>query len=96
MIATSQRPKPASPFATVSSLASRVVEGLPYLKKDLARRISLRAGKVLATPTTYYIIFTGRCNLACPFCEIHKQVDPKLSDEVLFRIVREAKELSGS
>jgi MoaA/NifB/PqqE/SkfB family radical SAM enzyme len=96
MTATSQRPKPASAFAKVSSLASRVVEGLPYLKKDLARRISLRAGKVLATPTTYYIIFTGRCNLACPFCEIHKQVDPKLSDEVLFRIVREAKELSGT
>ena len=72
------------------------MEGMPYLKKELGRRLSLRTGKVLATPSTYYVIFSGRCNLACPFCTIHKITEPMLSEEVMFRIVREAKELSGS
>jgi MoaA/NifB/PqqE/SkfB family radical SAM enzyme len=95
-MAIAEKSKPTHTMASVASLMGRVVEGLPYLKKELGRRASLATGKVLATPTSYYIIFTGRCNLACPFCEIHKHVDPQLSDEVLFRIVREAKALSGS
>jgi len=95
-MAIAEKSKPTHTMASVASLMGRVVEGLPYLKKELGRRASLATGKVLATPTSYYIIFTGRCNLACPFCKIHEQVDPQLSDEVLFRIVREAKELSGS
>jgi MoaA/NifB/PqqE/SkfB family radical SAM enzyme len=96
MIETSEKPKSMSATGSVSSLMGRAIEGLPYLKKELARRVSLRTGKVLATPTSYHVIPTGRCNLACPFCQIHKQTDPGLSKEVLFRIVREAKELSGS
>src|SRR5262249_25280337 len=75
----------------VTALAGRFVEGLPYLQKEVARRASLRTGKVLTTPSNYYVIFSGRCNLACPFCTIHKVVDPTLSEEVMFRIVREAK-----
>jgi organic radical activating enzyme len=82
-------------MASVAALAGRFVEGLPYLQKEVARRVSLSTGKVMATPANYYVIFSGRCNLACPFCTIHKMVDPTLSEEVMFRIVREAKELSG-
>src|SRR6185369_1172207 len=82
-------------MASVSALAGRFVEGVPYLQKEVARRVSIKTGKVLATPTNYYVIFSGRCNLACPFCTIHKMVDPTLSEEVMFRIVREAKALSG-
>jgi MoaA/NifB/PqqE/SkfB family radical SAM enzyme len=96
MVVVAEKAESVSAVTNVAALAGRVVEGLPYLKKELARRTSLATGKVLATPTSYYIIFTGRCNLACPFCKIHEQVDPQLSDEVLFRIVREAKELSGT
>ncbi len=76
-------------------IASQCIKGIPYLKKELARRASLSTGKVLATPMTYYVIFSGRCNLACTFCTIYKEVEPILSAEVMFRIVREAKELSG-
>jgi MoaA/NifB/PqqE/SkfB family radical SAM enzyme len=75
-------------------LASRSVQGLPYLRKEVARRLSLYTGKVLTTPMTYYVVFSGRCNLACPFCTIHTVTEPMLSEEVMFRIVREAKELS--
>jgi MoaA/NifB/PqqE/SkfB family radical SAM enzyme len=78
------------------NVINRAVSGLPYLKKELARRVSLSTGKVLATPTIYYVIFSGRCNLACTFCEIYKEVDPVLPEEVMLRIIREAKELSGS
>lgn len=80
----------------IASLVGRAVEGLPYLKKEMGRRLSLWSGRALTTPTSYYVISTGRCNIACPFCQIHKKPDPILSDEVLFRIVRQAKELSGT
>ena len=83
-------------MASIVRLASRSVEGLPYLKKELGRRVSLRTGSVLTTPTTYYVVFSGKCNLACPFCTIHKITEPMLTEEVMFKIVREAKELSGS
>ena len=42
------------------------------------------------------MIFSGRCNLECTFCTIYKDVEPSLTGEDMFRIVREAKELSGS
>ncbi|MGA2747410.1 MAG: radical SAM protein [Verrucomicrobiota bacterium] len=76
-------------------MAKQAVRGLPYLQKELSRRLSLSTGKVLATPMTYYVIFSGRCNLECTFCTIYKEVDPILSAETMFRIVRETKELSG-
>jgi len=56
--------------------------------------MSMSTGKVLATPMTYYVIFSGRCNLECPFCTIYKEIDPILNAEGMFRIVREARALS--
>ena len=75
-------------------LASQVVRGMPYLEKELGRSLSLSTGKVFATPSTYYVIFSGKCNLECTFCTIYRQKEPILSEEVMFRIIREAKELS--
>ena len=77
------------------TLLARCIAGLPYLQKEFARRASLWTGKVLATPSSYYVIFGGRCNLACPFCYIHDQNGPVLPPEIMLRIIREAKELSG-
>lgn len=77
------------------NIVERAASGVPYLKKELARRISIRTGRVLTAPTTYYVIFSGKCNLACPFCTIHTAREPILSEEVMLRIVREAQELSG-
>jgi MoaA/NifB/PqqE/SkfB family radical SAM enzyme len=71
------------------------VRGIPYLQKELARRLSLSVGRVLTAPTSYYVVFSGRCNLACTFCEIYKLPEPTLSRETMLRIIREAKELSG-
>jgi len=68
---------------------------MPYLKKELGRSLSLTTGRVFATPTTYYVIFSGKCNLECTFCTIYHQKEPILSAETMFRIVRETKELSG-
>jgi MoaA/NifB/PqqE/SkfB family radical SAM enzyme len=79
----------------VVSMARQAVRGVPYLQKELARRLSLSTGKVFSTPMTYYVIFSGRCNLECSFCTIYKEVDPILSPETMPRIVREAKDLSG-
>jgi MoaA/NifB/PqqE/SkfB family radical SAM enzyme len=76
-------------------MARQAVRGIPYFEKEVSRRLSMSTGKVLATPMTYYVIFSGRCNLECPFCTIYKEVDPILTADQMFRIVREAKELSG-
>ena len=76
-------------------LTRKGISGFPYLKKELARRISLQTGKVFTAPMTYYVIFSGKCNLECTFCTIYKQVEPMLSGETMLRIVREAKALSG-
>ncbi len=76
-------------------IAHQIVRGIPYLKKELARRVSLSTGRVLATPMSYYVIFGGSCNLACSFCTIHKDVDISLTAEDMLSIVRQAKELSG-
>jgi MoaA/NifB/PqqE/SkfB family radical SAM enzyme len=76
-------------------ITKQFVHGVPYLQKEIARHLSLSVGRVLSTPTTYYVIFSGRCNLACTFCEIYKHVEPILSRETILRIVSEAKELSG-
>ena len=81
---------------TVISMARQAVRGLPYLEKEVSRRLSLSTGKVLATPMTFYVIFSGRCNLECTFCTIYKEVEPILTAEQMFRIVREAKALSGN
>jgi MoaA/NifB/PqqE/SkfB family radical SAM enzyme len=83
-------------MSNVLTMARQAVRGVPYFEKEVRRRVSLRTGSVLTTPTTYYVIFSGRCNLECSFCTIYKEVDPILSPEVMLRIVREAKELSGS
>ena len=83
-------------MAQIAHLARQAVKGVPFLRKELARRLSLQTGRVFATPTIYYVIFSGRCNIECTFCTIHKLVDPTLSAEVMLRIVREAKALSGS
>jgi MoaA/NifB/PqqE/SkfB family radical SAM enzyme len=79
----------------VFRVARQAVRGLPYLEKEARRRLSLSTGKVLTTPMTFYVIFSGRCNLECTFCTIYKEVEPILTAEQMFRIVREAKELSG-
>jgi MoaA/NifB/PqqE/SkfB family radical SAM enzyme len=76
-------------------VAKQCLAGVPYLKKELARRVSLSTGKVLTTPMTYYVIFSGRCNLACTYCYIYRETEPSLSGEDMFRIVRQAKDLSG-
>jgi len=81
-------------MATLIHFAKQVVKGLPYLKKELARDLSIRTGKVLATPITYYVIFSGKCNLACTFCTIYQHVEPILSGETMLRIIRDIKELS--
>src|SRR5437899_757825 len=80
----------------VLRMAKQCIRGLPYLKKELGRRASISTGKVFSTPITYYVIFSGRCNLACTFCTIYKQVDPIIPGEVMMRVVRETKELSGT
>lgn len=79
----------------IKRMASQFVKGLPYLKKEIEREISMRTGYVLSAPTTYYVIFSGRCNLACTFCEIYKMPEPSLTGEEVFRVIREAKELSN-
>ena len=80
----------------VVRIGKQVWRGIPYLKKEIGRDLSMRTGKVLATPQMYYVIFSGRCNVACTFCTIYKEVEPILSGEVMLRIVREARELSGT
>lgn len=80
----------------VTRVARQAVKGVPFLQKDLARRLSMRTGRVFATPSSYYVIFSGRCNITCAFCKIYKQVDPTLSGETMLRIIREAKALSGT
>jgi MoaA/NifB/PqqE/SkfB family radical SAM enzyme len=76
-------------------ITKQSIRGIPYLNKELRRRLSMSTGHVFATPTTYYVIFSGLCNLACTFCEIYKHVDPILSRETMLRIIQEAKDLSG-
>jgi MoaA/NifB/PqqE/SkfB family radical SAM enzyme len=80
----------------VARIAGQVVKGIPYLQKELARRVSLQTGRVFATPTTYYVIFSGKCNLACTFCTIYKNVEPMLTREQMLGIIQQAKDLSGS
>jgi len=80
----------------VLRIARQSIRGIPYLKKELGRRLSLSTGMVMATPMTYYIIFSGRCNLECTFCTIYKEVDPIIPPEAMLRVLREAKELSGT
>lgn len=80
----------------VARLGKQVVKGIPYLQKELGRRLSLQTGRVFATPSTYYVIFSGKCNLACTFCTIYRDVEPILTREQMLSIVQQTKELSGS
>ena len=81
-------------MANVIRMAKQVVRGLPYLEKEVTRRLSVQTGRTVATPSTYYVIFSGKCNLACTFCTIYKEREPILTEEIMHRIVRESKELS--
>lgn len=81
-------------MSDVIRMAKQVVRGLPYLEKEVTRRLSLQTGQPWATPSTYYVIFSGKCNLACTFCTIYKEREPILTEEAMHRIVREAKALS--
>lgn len=83
-------------MSDLTRVARQAWRGVPYLKKELGRKVSVAIGKPLATPQTYYVIFSGRCNVACTFCTIYKEVEPMIPEEAMLRIVREAKELSGS
>ena len=83
-------------MSEVTRVARQFVKGIPYLQKELGRRMSIAVGKPLTTPMTYYVIFSGRCNIECTFCTIHKQVDPILSGDTMMRVIQEAKDLSGS
>ena len=78
----------------LARVAKQIVHGIPFLEKELTRNLSIRTGKVLTTPTTYYFIFSGRCNLACTFCTIYKNTEPTIPGETMVRLVREAKDLS--
>jgi MoaA/NifB/PqqE/SkfB family radical SAM enzyme len=80
----------------IARVGRQVVKGIPYLQKELGRRLSLQTGHVFSTPSTYYVIFSGKCNLACAFCTIYHQVEPILTREQMLAIVHQAKELSGS
>lgn len=82
-------------MSEVVRIAKQAVKGIPYLQKELGRKLSLKTGQVLATPSTYYVIFSGKCNLACTFCTIYQQVEPILTREQMLRIIHQAKELSG-
>lgn len=81
-------------MANAIRVAKQVVRGLPYLEKEVARRLSVQTGWTLAAPSTYYVIFSGKCNLACTFCTIYKEREPILTEEAMHRIIREANDLS--
>lgn len=83
-------------MSSVSRMAKQIVKGLPYLKKEILRDLSIHTGNALTTPITYYVLFSGKCNLACTFCSIYQHVEPILSGEIMLRIIRETKELSKS
>jgi len=55
---------------------------------------------LLSTPSTYYLVFGWRCDGKCRFCWMGEYKKPETLDvlpgEVLLRVVRETKELSGS
>ena len=79
---------------SVKHITTQIVRGLPYLEKELTRQLSLKSGSVWTTPVTYYVLFSGRCNLECSFCTIYKEKEPTLSEETLLRIITEARALS--
>ncbi|HWD20975.1 MAG TPA: radical SAM protein [Verrucomicrobiae bacterium] len=83
-------------FKNVTRIAKQAWRGAPYLKKEAGKYLSMMTGRPLVGPQMYYIIYGGRCNVACTFCTIYKEVEPKLSGETMLRLVREAHALSGS
>jgi len=80
----------------VIRLGRQCWNGLPYLRKEIARDVSVLTGRVWTTPASYYIIYGGRCNVDCPFCYVDKNRQPEISGPDMLRLLREAKELSGS
>ena len=79
----------------VARVLRQINNGFPYLEKEIGRAASRLTGGVHTTPSTYYLIFGGRCNIACPFCTIHDKVEPSISGPDMLRLIDEAKQLSG-
>lgn len=74
-------------------------QGLPFLKKEALREVAIRTGINCATPSSYYVMCTFRCNFKCPFCPQtpgRTAQALQLPRETMLRIVRESKELSGN
>jgi MoaA/NifB/PqqE/SkfB family radical SAM enzyme len=73
-------------------------QGYPYLQKELLREISVKTNVMLATPASYYVMCTFRCNFRCTHCpQVASRADApyELSRQTLLRIITESKELSG-
>jgi MoaA/NifB/PqqE/SkfB family radical SAM enzyme len=62
--------------------------------------VSMQTGLSLSTPSTYYLVFGWRCDGKCRFCWMGEYKSPETLDvlpgEVLLRVLRETKELSGT
>jgi len=80
---------------SVARALRQVNDGVPYLEKEIGRALSRLTGSTYVTPSTYYVIFGGRCNLECKFCTIYDKVDPSISGIDMLRLISEAKQLSG-
>jgi hypothetical protein len=79
--------------------AQRCWEGVPYLRKEIARSLSVKTGILWATPSRFYVVSTSRCNAQCIFCPqvaSRSQCSAELSHEAMMSIVRVRKELSPS
>jgi MoaA/NifB/PqqE/SkfB family radical SAM enzyme len=77
----------------------KYAQGMAYLKRDILREISVKTDIMCATPATYYVFCTLQCNFRCIFCPQtygHSTDFNELPREVMLRIIRESKELSGS
>jgi MoaA/NifB/PqqE/SkfB family radical SAM enzyme len=74
----------------------QVCRGVPYVKNEVGRALSVRTNRVFATPQVYYIVYGFQCNAACTFCFADLKSDVKINKEAMLRIVREARELSGT
>ena len=79
-------------------VAKRCWQGLPFLKKEVLRELAIRTGADWATPSSYYVMCTFRCNFKCTFCPQTPGRTPQaleLPRETMLRIIRESKQLSG-
>jgi MoaA/NifB/PqqE/SkfB family radical SAM enzyme len=72
---------------------------VPFLKKEILRGLAIKTGVSWATPSSYYVMCTFRCNFKCNYCpQAARRTphEPELPRETMLRIVRESKELSGT